>query len=146
MSDALLEQNKALVVRFNDEVFNQHDVDAVERFLSHEHFNQVTGESGADDFKRVVRYVLAFAPDSRSEIEEVVAEGETVVLFLTWTGTHLGEVTLGDRVFPPTGVTFRVRHVHRYRVVDGAITEHLAVRDDLSLLLQLEGAVRHGDG
>ena len=30
-----------------------------------------------------------------------------------------------------------VRHVHLYRVADGKIAEHWAVRDDLGMLLQL---------
>jgi predicted ester cyclase len=140
MSDASVEANKALIMRFNDEVFNNHDLAAVDRFLSGNHFNHVTGKSGADDFKRIVRAVLSVAPDSRSEVDEVVAEGDTVVLFLTWSGTHQGEVTLAGRRVLPTGAKFAVSHVHRYRVVDGAITEHFAVRDDLGLLRQLAQA------
>ena len=38
---------------------------------------------------------------------------------------------------PPSGKHFSVRHVHLYRVTDGRITEHWAVRDDLGLLLQI---------
>lgn len=140
MSEASVEANKALVMRFNEEVFNNHDLAAVDRFLSTDHFNHVTGASGADDFKRIVKTVLSVAPDSRSEVDEVVAEGDTVVLFLTWSGTHQGDVTLAGRRILPSGIKFAVAHVHRYRVVDGAITEHFAVRDDLSLLRQLGGA------
>ncbi len=140
MSDELIEKNKALVVRFNDEVFNSHDVEAVERFMSRDLYNHVTGTAGVEDFKRLVNYILAFAPDSHSEIDEVMAEGDTVVLFLTWSGTHRGEVTVGGRKFAPTGTPFSVNHVHRYRVSNGTIFEHFAIRDDLSLLRQLEEA------
>ncbi len=67
-----------------------------------------------------------------------------MVPFLTWTGTHLGEDTLGGRTLPPTGVSLSVRHVRRYRVVNGAITERVAVRGDLSLLRQLKDAATGG--
>ena len=138
MSADQVERNKALVLKFNEDVFNRHDIDALERFLAPEHFNHVSGSTGVEDFKRVVHLVLAFAPDSRSTVEEVIAEGDRVVLFLTWTGTHGGELELAGRRFPPTGKKFSVRHVHRYRVVDDLIVEHSALRDDLGLLLQLE--------
>ncbi|MDP8908704.1 MAG: ester cyclase [Chloroflexota bacterium] len=134
------ESNKSLILRFNDEVFNHHDVDAVERFLAADHFNHVSGATGVQDFKQIVRYILNFAPESRSEIDELVAEGDQVVAFLTWTGTHRGEVQVAGRAFPPTGARFSVRQVHRYRVVDGRIVEHAAIRDDLALLRQLEDA------
>lgn len=139
MSEAV-KANKSLILRFNEEVFNEHRVDAVDRFLSDDHFNQVSGAAGPEDFKRIVRYILDFAPDSRSEINTVVAEGDQVVVFLTWSGTHRGEVQIGGRRFPATGVRFSVQQVHRYRVLDGRIVEHAAVRDDLSLLRQLEDA------
>ncbi len=139
MSEAI-ERNKSLIVRFNEEVFNDHRVDAVDRFLAEDHFNEVSGASGVEDFKRIVRYILDFAPDSRSQIDSVVAEGDEVVVFLTWTGTHRGDVQMAGRSFPPTGARFSVHQVHRYRVVDERIVEHAAVRDDLSLLRQLEDA------
>ena len=135
-----VEKNKALVLKFNEQVFNHHDIDAVERFLAPTHFNHVSGTTGVEDFKQVVHLVLAVAPDSRSTVDEVVAEGDNVVVFLTWTGTHSGEVELAGRKISPTGARFSVRHVHRYRVVDGLIAEHSAVRDDLGLLIQLEQA------
>ncbi|HVF78177.1 MAG TPA: ester cyclase [Solirubrobacteraceae bacterium] len=113
MSD-VIEGNKSLIVRFNEE----------------------SGASGTEDFKRIVRYILDFAPDSRSEINTLVAEGDQVVVFLTWSGTHRGEVRIAGRRFPPTAARFSVQQVHRYRVLDRRIVEHAAVRDDLSLLRQ----------
>ncbi len=139
MSEAI-EVNKSLILRFNEEVFNEHRVDAVDPFLSDDHFNRVSGASGTEDFKRIVRYILDFAPDSRSEINTVVAEGDQVVVFLSWSGTHRGEVQIAGCRFPPTGARFSVQQVHRYRVLGGRIVEHAAVRDDLSLLRQLEDA------
>jgi predicted ester cyclase len=49
--------------------------------------------------KGTVRMVTAGFPDNRHEVEEVVAEGDTVVLRCTLTGTNEGEF-MG---MPPTG-------------------------------------------
>jgi predicted ester cyclase len=40
-------------------------------------------------------------------------------------------------IFPGDGRSYTVTHVHIYRVADGKICEHWAVRDDLSVLRQL---------
>ena len=40
-------------------------------------------------------------------------------------------------IFPGDGRSYTVTHVHIYRVADGKIREHWAVRDDLSMLRQL---------
>jgi predicted ester cyclase len=39
--------------------------------------------------------------------------------------------------FPASGQSYRVTHVHIYRIAGGQICEHWAVSDDLSMLRQL---------
>ena len=130
-------QPRDLILGFNEAVFNGHDVDAVDRFMAADVLNRVTGRRGLDEFKAVVRYVLQVAPDTRSTVDEVIAEDSRVALFLTWSGTHQGEIRMPDRTIAPTRKAFAVRHVHLYRVADETIIEHSAVRDDLGLLRQI---------
>lgn len=132
-----MKRNRDLVLAFNDAVFNSHDISAIDRFMAVNVLNRVTGTRGLDEFKAVVRYVLQVAPDTRSTVDEVISQDSRVALFLTWTGTHQGELRVGDRTIIPTGKSFAVRHVHLYRIVDARIAEHSAVRDDLGLLRQL---------
>ena len=40
-------------------------------------------------------------------------------------------------MFPPTGRSFAAPQVHRFRIVDDAIAEHDAVRDDLAMAAQV---------
>jgi predicted ester cyclase len=51
----------------------------------------------------------------------------------TMTGTHEGEL-MG---VAPTGEVVAAQQSHWFRVVDGTMAEHWAVRDDLDMLQQL---------
>ena len=63
----------------------------------------------------------------------MIAEGETVVLRCTLTGTYEGEF-MG---IPPTGRRIEVNEIHIYRLEGGKAVEHRAGRDDLGALRQL---------
>jgi predicted ester cyclase len=130
-----LEENKNIVRRFNEEVFNGHDVDAVERFISPDCYNHVTGGRGVEDFKNVARFILGVFPDAHTTIDDLIAEGDKVVMFITFSGTQQGPMPAWN--LPPSGEPFSVRAVHSYRIRDSKIVEHSAVRDDLGMLQQL---------
>jgi predicted ester cyclase len=72
-------------------------------------------------------------PDLHFEIEELVAEGDTVAGRLTMSGTHEGPL-MGT---PPTGRSVRQDHMHFVRFRDGKTVEHWGVRDDLGMMRQL---------
>ena len=63
-----------------------------------------------------------------------LAEGNEVAVRLTARGTNLGPI---GGVIPPTGREFVASQSHWFRVEDGKLAEHWAVRDDLSAMLQL---------
>jgi lactoylglutathione lyase len=77
----------------------------------------------------------AFA-DLRCEPHHVIADGDMVAVHLTMHARHVGEFA----GIAPTGREFSVRHVHLFRVVDGLIAEHWAVRDDAGMMSQLDGS------
>ena len=73
-------------------------------------------------------------PDARFEIEEIAADGNTVICVGTMTGTHEGELS----GIPATGKKVSWRQCHLFTVDDeGRFVEHDAIRDDLGLLRQL---------
>jgi predicted ester cyclase len=74
----------------------------------------------------------AFA-ELRFELEESVADEGVVMAAATMTGEHVGPFN----GIAPTGKRIRHKQVHIFRVANGRITHHRAVRDDLGLLLQL---------
>jgi predicted ester cyclase len=81
-------------------------------------------------------------PDWNAEVLEMVAEGDVVVVRVRVSGTHKG---VGKRPInggmlvgvPPTGKRFEVQHIRWYRIRDGKIVEHYAVRDDIGMMRQL---------
>lgn len=131
-----LDENKQLVRRYTREVFDEGDVDAVDRYLASDFFNHVTGKSGTDDFKRLARDV-GHAEGTANVIEFMVAEGDLVVAYMTITRTLHEDLDAFGLTFAADGRSYTVRHVHIYRVAEGKIREHWAVRDDLSMLRQL---------
>jgi predicted ester cyclase len=72
----------------------------------------------------------------RVTIEDLVAEGDTVVVRDTTRATHRGAFA----GIPPTGKEVRVARIALFRLADGRIAEHWGQVDMLGLLQQL-GAV-----
>jgi predicted ester cyclase len=93
---------------------------------------------GPDRFRRLVSALRAAFPDMTGVIEHRVAEGDLVVCALTVQGSQRGAFAFPQvGILPPTGQSFCVRHCHRWRVVEGRIVAHWAVRDELGQLAQL---------
>src|SRR5262249_44613941 len=76
--------------------------------------------------------VSAAAPDQGFEILDLIAEGDKVAARVTWRGTFEGRF-IGIQ---GTGKPFAVQHIHIFRLRDGKIAEHWAVRDDLGMMQQ----------
>ena len=131
-----LEANKELVRRFTADVFDGGRADAVRRYLAPDFVNHVTGRVGFDDFEGLAATVGG-APGNANVIDLLVAEGDLVVAVMTVTRTLHEELRAFGFVFPGDGRSYTVRHVHVWRVADGMIQEHWAVRDDLGMLRQL---------
>ena len=134
-----MDENKELIRRYTQEVFDDGNVDAVDRYLAPDFYNHVTGRSGTEDFKRLAAE-FRDASGSANVIDLMVAEGDLVVALMTITRTLHKELRVFGFTFPGDGQSYTVTHVHIYRVVDGKIREHWAVRNDLSMLRQL-GAI-----
>ncbi len=77
---------------------------------------------------------MAAFPDTRFDIEDIIADGDMVAIRGTASGTHKGGELWG---IPPTGKRFAVEQVHWLRVAEGKVAEHWAVRDDLGMMHQL---------
>jgi predicted ester cyclase len=74
-------------------------------------------------------------------VEAVVSEGEVVAARVLAEGTNLGKL---NGILPPTGKRFSARQSHWFRVEEGKLAEHWAIRDDLTVMLQLGVTPRPG--
>jgi ankyrin repeat protein/predicted ester cyclase len=86
--------------------------------------------------------LIQMYPDWRVDIDELIAEGETVVVRYRASGTHKGvaKVSFGGMPVgtPPTGNRFdHYRHIHIYKMRDGKFVDHYPARDDVGMLRQL---------
>ena len=129
------ENNKLLVERLYDEVLNQQHTGSLVELAAPDYAEhdpvpgQGEGLAGLTD--RVRLLTSAFAP--RFEIQDLVAEGDRVVVRWTNTGTHVGEFA----GIPPTGRSFQIAGIDVYRIESGRLAEHWHVIDELRLLQQL---------
>src|SRR5690242_11522827 len=88
-----IEDNKALVRRFIDEIFVRGDADAVDELVTEDfvpHTWPSTGDGRADLKRAIVRVSKGLA-DARFTIEDMVAEDDRVAVRVTATATHVGE-------------------------------------------------------
>jgi steroid delta-isomerase-like uncharacterized protein len=134
-----LERNKALSQRFNDEIKNKHNLNAIDELLSPDFVNhsEVPGfPSTRAGVKAFFSYWVQAFPDLACTVHSRVAEGDRVVDFFTLEGTHRGEF-LG---IPATGKRVKYDGMHIFAFADGQITGHWNVLDLLTLMMQL-GAV-----
>lgn len=133
-----LEANKELARRFV-EILNTGNVAKADAFYAPNftHHLAVPGlPPGLAGFKALVTSVCAAFPDVHVTIDDMMADGDKVIVRDTARATHTGAF-LG---IPPTGQQVVWTEIHIHRVADGKIAEHWAELNMLGLLQQL-GAV-----
>jgi predicted ester cyclase len=131
------ERNKAQFRRTYEEMFNQGNLSIAEELVAPDCVNYEIppgmNNQGPESARQVVRMLRTAFPDLHFTIEELVAEGDTVVGRVIMSGTHQGPL-MG---IAPTGRSIRQAQAHFVRFRDGKGVEHRGVRDDLSLMQQL---------
>jgi predicted ester cyclase len=109
-------------------------------------FADIVENHGRRANKQILRMILEDIgrtfPDSKDQIEDIVAEGDTVVTRTKVSGTHQGTGKLpvnGGLLVgvPPTGKHYEVQHIHWFKLRDGKIIAHWANRDDVGMMQQL---------
>jgi predicted ester cyclase len=138
-----LDRSEELVRRLFERVFNEREVDLcdelfTEDFVEHAlapFTNSEPGEvRGPEHMRNVVVWLVDQFPDVKMIVESIVSQDDTVVVRVMSEGTNLGRL---NGVIPPTGKRFSARQSHWYRVENGKLAEHWAIRDDLATMLQL---------
>jgi steroid delta-isomerase-like uncharacterized protein len=119
-------ENKAIIRRLYEEVWNKRKLEALNELVSPSHAlhgPNFSGSSiGPEAYKlQVAQFVRAF-PDLRWEIEETISEKDKVVVVWTFTGTHRGEY----RGIAPTNKKVTVDGITVHHITDGKIMDSYA--------------------
>jgi len=104
------EQNKAVVVRYINEVLVGGHIDLVDELLAPNYVNRGMGDMDRGSFKAWLTAASA-GPGGRMEIQDLVAEGNAVVARFNYA------ITL------PYGEKITARGLTYYRLADGMIVE-----------------------
>ena len=132
-----LDDNKALVLRIYDDLFNRGRLSLTGELIAADFIAHIAPDrtpAGPDGIKSFITMLRAAFPDGRYMIEDLVAEDDKVAARITFSGTHSGPF-LG---IAPTGKHVTQQQLHLIRVRDGMAVEQWAVGDDADLARQLE--------
>ncbi len=131
-----VEENKAAVRRYL-EAFATGDVAVLDDCIAPTYVRHDPGlpfqVRGPEGVKHFVSALQAGFSGFHATIEDVIAEGDRVLVRLTTGGRHQGEL-LG---IPPTGMDVTVEVMDLFRIAEGKIAEQWVARDDLGMLQQL---------
>jgi steroid delta-isomerase-like uncharacterized protein len=130
------EDNKALVRRFYDEVFNNKNMAGVDAFVAPnviDHSLPPGAPGEIEGVRQTITMFLTAFPDLNLTLEDIIAEGDKVVVRWTMRGTHQG-ASLG---MPPTGKQFTLPGISLVRLDGGMAAETWVCYDQLVMLQQL---------
>jgi steroid delta-isomerase-like uncharacterized protein len=130
------EDNKALMRRFLEEVFNKQNLAAVDEFITPNHVDHTLPPflpTTPEGTKRAIGMFLTAFPDVHLTVEDMIAEGDKVVTRYTSRGTQKGAFV----GIPPTGKQMTVSSIVVARIADGKIVEEWGLDDQMGMLQQL---------
>jgi predicted ester cyclase len=131
------ETNKTLVLAalsaIQDQKFDDLDQFFAGDYLRHCQATPDAQVTSLDDFKAFLRADRETLPDQVLTVQRLVAEGDMVAFWMSYSGTQLGP--MGP--LPPTGGRIEVDIAGIHRVVGGRIAESWVTWDNLTALAQL---------
>jgi steroid delta-isomerase-like uncharacterized protein len=131
-----VKSNKAVIVRFWEEVFNGRNFNLVDSLFTQDYvYHGAAGQEvrGGEGLKQFLTMFFSAFPDLRAEVEDVFGEGDKVVSRAMCRGTHKGEL-MG---IPPTGKQIAIRVICTNRFVGQRVAEDWELPDLFGMMLQL---------
>ncbi len=146
MQNSELEKNKAVVMRYVNEIQNGHSIDAIESIFSSEfidHMDTYGGLfQGIDGLKKGYAAAFQAFPDLKAIVCQMIADEDRVVLHKTVMGTHRGEF----RGIPATGQKVEYQSIYIFRIENNKISEYWGLQDELKLMQQLGVVAKDNSG
>ncbi len=123
-----LDENKALVRRYFEEIANQGKLAVAEEIITPEHIT---------DIQSLTRKLRAAFPDFHITVEDQIAEGDMVATIFTATGTHRGVWQSQIGPIPATGKRFSHGGVRVFRISGGKLVDTWGGADTIAQMQQL---------
>ena len=131
------EENKAIVRRYHEELFNKGNLAVADELFDSNYFNSALDQMGLprgpEGFKQYATMVRTAFPDFNLTIVDQVAEGDREVHRITGRGTHKG--TFMD--IPPTNKDIEINGIIIDRIAGGKVVESWAQVDMFGMMQQL---------
>jgi steroid delta-isomerase-like uncharacterized protein len=124
--------NKEVVQHLYAEVLNNRNMELLKDLVSDE-YTGINGEKGAIAFQHAISPLLDAFPDAHWTIEEIIAEGNKVVVRQQLTGTHMHPF----QQIAATGKHITNNGIAIYELKDGKIIHSSIQTDRLSFLQDL---------
>lgn len=127
--------HKALIQRYA-EIWNTANLAIADEIISPRFTGSFPGLmefQGVDGFKERFTTMHTAFPDGQYTLEEMITEGDTVVVRWTIRGTHTGQFD----TLEPTGKQVEWSAIVIYRIAEGKIVAMRGEVDNLSLMQQL---------
>jgi predicted SnoaL-like aldol condensation-catalyzing enzyme len=130
--------NKSVVRRFLDDVSDGGAVELLDQLCTADVVNHAARpglQDGIEALKTLMRSIQESQTDRRWTDQRYVAEGDLVVVYGVREGFWRSPSFRGVPTPNPGPISTELAHLFRLR--DGRIAEHWAVRDDLAMMQQL---------
>jgi len=139
------EENKAIVSRFFEEVFNKKNLAFLDEYATPDAIDHLVPPNmppGREGSKQFIAMFLTAFPDLHAHLEDIVAEGDKVVTRTSYHGTHTAPL-MG---IPATGKAISSHGIDITRLANGKTVEHWGELDLLGLMQQLGVIPTPGQG
>jgi predicted ester cyclase len=136
------ETNKAVIRRWLEEGWSRGNVDVADELIDENFIVRGAGgqvvQQGREGVKDLVRAWRAGFPDGRMRLDDILAEGDMVIVRNAWVGTHTGTFY----GIAPTGLSVEVTSIGFDRLADGRVVEGWGELDMLGLFQRLGAVAR----
>ena len=131
-----IEENKAIVRRFFEELLSTDNFAVADEILSPDFRFYFAGSPVAMDLESYMEFLVARRaafPERRFIVEDMIGEGDKVSARFTMRGTHKGEF----RGIAPSGTELTMTGIDMIRISEGKLVEDRVEVDQLGMMQQL---------
>ncbi|NLU92459.1 ester cyclase [Chitinophaga sp. Ak27] len=133
VNTTIMEANKQVIKELYEKALNQQQTQLLPSYISDD-YTGVRGGTGAAGFQTPIAILRAAFPDIHYQLEDLLAEGDKVMVRWKWTGTHTGTYLH----LAPTGKVVTNDGMAIYQLRNGKVSHAEILTDRLGFLQALQ--------